>query len=78
MMVILLKHVFPPERVPEPQRLSLFNRLCSAQRTHAHNLLRALLQLAYLSSFEIHAPAFSSAQLALTAASVVPLKRRQK
>lgn len=32
--------------------------------------------LAYLSSFEIHVPAFSSAQLALTAASVVPLKRQ--
>lgn len=37
----------------------------------------ALLQnLAYLSSFEIHVPAFSSAQLALTAASVVPLKKQ--
>lgn len=40
--------------------------------------VKALLQLAYLSSFEIHVPAFSSALLALTAASVVPLKGRQK
>lgn len=35
------------------------------------------MNLAYLLSFEILVPAFSSAQLALTAASVAPLKSRQ-
>lgn len=37
--------------------------------------VKAVGQLTYLSSFEIHAPAFSSARLVLTAVSAVPLKK---
>lgn len=63
--------------MPEDKHLTCTrNTFDSATMIKAKIVEKALLQnLSYLSSFEIHVPAFSSAQLALTAASVVPLKK---
>lgn len=69
-----LKNTFPLRFAETPFRgLFAIDRYCTPTMWWVE--VKAVGQLTYLSSFEIHAPAFSSARLVLTAASAVPLNK---
>lgn len=72
-----LKNTFPLRFAQTPFRgLFAIDRYCMPTVWWVE--VKAVGQLTYLSSFEIHAPAFSSVRLVLTAASAVPLKNKIK